>query len=77
MAPVLLLTPGRDPPASPRVSSRTPDTTKLVEELLPQVEDRYPLDKRAVDGGETHEGAGWLARRNRLDKLLEALFPLK
>ena len=28
-------------------------------------------------GGETHEGAGWTARRNRLDRLLETLFPLK
>lgn len=31
----------------------------------------------SIAGGETHEGAGWLARRNRLDKLLETLFPLK
>lgn len=31
----------------------------------------------AFVGGETHEGAGWIARRNRLDKLLETLFPLK
>ena len=28
-------------------------------------------------GGETHEGGEWIARRNRLDKLLETLFPLK
>ena len=28
-------------------------------------------------GGETHEGAGWFARRNRLDRLLQTLFPLK
>ncbi len=28
-------------------------------------------------GGETHEGAGWFARRNRLDRLLETLFPMK
>ena len=28
-------------------------------------------------GGETHEGAGWFARRNRLNSLLETLFPLK
>ena len=27
-------------------------------------------------GGETHEGAGWIARRNRLDRLLATLFPL-
>ena len=31
----------------------------------------------SIKGGETHEGAGWLARRNRLDKLLETLFPMK
>jgi enterochelin esterase family protein len=28
-------------------------------------------------GGETHEGAGWFARRSRLNELLETLFPLK
>jgi enterochelin esterase-like enzyme/outer membrane protein assembly factor BamB len=28
-------------------------------------------------GGETHEGMGWVARRNRLDTLLGTLFPLK
>jgi enterochelin esterase-like enzyme len=28
-------------------------------------------------GGETHEGMGWFARRNRLDTLLGTLFPLK
>jgi enterochelin esterase-like enzyme/outer membrane protein assembly factor BamB len=27
-------------------------------------------------GGETHEGADWLARRNRLDRLFSTLFPL-
>jgi len=31
----------------------------------------------SLAGGETHEGAGWIARRNRLDKVLETLFPLK
>jgi enterochelin esterase-like enzyme len=31
----------------------------------------------AFVGGETNEGAGWNARRNRLDKLLGTLFPLK
>lgn len=30
----------------------------------------------AFAGGETNEGAGWFARRNRLNHLLETLFPL-
>ena len=31
----------------------------------------------AFAGGETNEGAGWFARRNRLNKLLATLFPMK
>lgn len=31
----------------------------------------------SYEGGETHEGAGWFARRNRLNRLMETLFPLK
>ncbi len=31
----------------------------------------------SVAGGETHEGAGWIARRNRLDKTLGTLFPMQ